>query len=93
MGSGPREEARRTAGYLSKYVAKTFDDPALRSLGLHRYDVAQGFQPEKVTFEARTVDEVLDQACEAMGADPEQFWWSGDVPDWDRPPSVWAQWR
>ncbi|ADG73529.1 hypothetical protein Cfla_0617 [Cellulomonas flavigena DSM 20109] len=93
VGSGPREEARRAAGYLSKYVAKTFSDPSARVLGLHRYDVAQGFQPEKVTIRGRSLDDVLDQACEAMDADPERFWWSGDVADWDRPPAVWAQWR
>lgn len=45
VGSGPLEEARSAAGYLSKYVSKTFDEPEFRSLGLHRYDVAQGFQP------------------------------------------------
>jgi len=93
VGSGPREEARRAAGYLSKYVAKTFEDPTTRVLGLHRYDVAQGFHPQTVTIRARTVDEVLDRACDAMHGEPERFWWSGDVPDWDRPPAVWAQWR
>ncbi len=46
VGSGQREESRRAAGYLSKYAAKTFDDPIPRVLGLHRYDVAQGFQSE-----------------------------------------------
>lgn len=93
VGSGPREEARRAAGYLSKYVAKTFDDPTTRVLGLHRYDVAQGFQPEKVTIRGRSIDDVLDQASTAMDGEPERFWWSGDVADWDRPPAVWAQWR
>jgi len=93
VGSGRREEARRAAGYLSKYVAKTFDDPSTRVLGLHRYDVAQGFQPQKVTIRGRSIDDVLDQACTAMDGEPERFWWSGDVPDWDRPPAVWAQWR
>lgn len=93
VGSGPRAEARRAAGYLSKYVAKTFDDPATRVLGLHRYDVAQGFQPEKVTIRGRSIDDVLDQACTAMDGEPERFWWSGEVADWDRPPAVWAQWH
>ena len=45
----PLAEARATAGYLSKYVAKAFgDSPAL---GLHRYEVAQGFMPEVVEFQ------------------------------------------
>ena len=39
-GSGVLAEARKAAGYLSKYVGKTFDER--RIPGLHRYDVAQG---------------------------------------------------
>lgn len=92
VGSGPRAEARQAAGYLSKYVAKTFADPGARVLGLHRYDVAQGFQPERQTLTGRTVDEVLDQACQVMDGEPRRVWWSGDEPTWDRPPAVWAQW-
>ncbi len=92
VGSGPFAEARRAAGYLSKYVSKTFTDPGARVLGLHRYDVAQGFQPERLTLTGRTVDEVLDQACQVMGSEPDHVWWSGDEPTWDRPPAVWAQW-
>src|SRR4051794_37289264 len=44
--STPRDEARMAARYLSKYVRKSFD--ARRIPGLHRYEVAQGFQPESV---------------------------------------------
>ena len=48
VGSGSFAESRKAAGYLSKYVAKSFDDDAegvQRPKGLHRFDVAQGFKP------------------------------------------------
>jgi hypothetical protein len=66
VGASKRDEARRAAGYLSKYVSKTFDAPRL--FGRHRYDVGQGFQPPVQRLTGRTADEVLDQACEAMGS-------------------------
>jgi len=92
VGSGPREEARRAAGYLSKYVAKTFADPQARVLGLHRYDVAQGFKPEKLSIRGRALGDVMGQACDLFAAAPAHVWSSFDVPDWDRPPAVWAMW-
>lgn len=92
VGSGPREEARRAAGYLSKYVGKTFVDPAARVPGRHRYDVAQGFQPVKVRVEGASLDEVMGQACDLLDGAPQRVWWSGDQEDWDRPPAIWAQW-
>src|SRR5665647_147052 len=48
VGAGALGEARQAAGYLSKYVSKTFTDPTARVLGLHRYGLAQKFQPDKI---------------------------------------------
>lgn len=92
VGSGALSEARRAAGYLSKYVAKTFADPDARVLGLHRYDVAQGFQPESVALSGSTVDEVLDQASAVLGGAPVTRWSSSEAEDWQGPPAIWAQW-
>ena len=92
VGSTSRDEARRAAGYLSKYVSKTFDSPERVVPGLHRYDLGQGFQPARVQVHGRTLDDVLDQACERMGTVPRRVWTSASDPDWDRPPAVWAQW-
>ncbi len=92
VGSTSRDEARRAAGYLSKYVSKTFEDPARRVPGLHRYDLGQGFQPERVQVRGASLDEVLGHACEHMGSGPRHVWTSGSDPTWDRPPAVWAQW-
>ena len=47
LGSGALEEARVAAGYLAKYASKSLDDER-RAAGLHRYEVAQGFQPQRV---------------------------------------------
>lgn len=58
-GSGRVEEARVAAGYLSKYVAKSFADDARRPAGLHRFDVAQGFTPTKVRYWGRTADAAM----------------------------------
>ncbi len=46
-GSGMVAEARLAARYLARYVGRDSDD-ARRPAGLHRYEVAQGFQPERV---------------------------------------------
>jgi hypothetical protein len=58
VGSGRLAEARKAAGYLSKYVSKAFTDPALRVPGMHRYDLAQGFQPVATRLVGRTADDV-----------------------------------
>lgn len=91
QGSGPLEEARVAAGYLAKYVSKSLDDER-RVAGLHRYEVAQGFQPERVPLEAGTEAEVLAAACERMGGRPARVWRSSIRVGWSRPPAVWCAW-
>ena len=96
VGSGSFAEARLAAGYLSKYVAKSFDDDAeglLRPKGLHRFDAAQGFTPRTMRIWGATRGEVIEYASGAMGGAPDVFWSSADVEDWQGPPAVWAQWR
>jgi hypothetical protein len=92
VGSSSLSEARRAAGYLSKYVAKSFTDPGARVLGLHRYDVAQGFKPLAVPIRGGTSDEVLELASTALGELPSVEWYSSSVEDWQGPPAIWAQW-
>ena len=90
VGSGPLEEARKAAGYLSKYVGKSFD--AKRVPGLHRYEVAQGFQPAVVRIHGHTAGAVISEASEQMGAYPIRVWSSEDENVWRGPPAVWASW-
>ena len=92
VGSGALEEARRAAGYLSKYVGKAFTDPSVRVPGMHRYDVAQGFKPAKVRVWGRSPDEVLARASEVLGMEPARCWFSSDTEGWAGPPALWAQW-
>ncbi len=90
VGSTPLHEARRAAGYLSKYVTKSFTDTeGERKAGLHRYEVAQGFQPPVTRFVGVSADDVLVQAVEEMrGQLPSVSWSSDQVEDWQGPPAV-----
>lgn len=91
VGSGRLEESRRAAGYLAKYVAKSFGDDRLPRR--HRYDVAQGFQPQRVQVWGRTADEVIGLASETFGGmAPLRRWSSNDAEGWQGPPAVWVQW-
>ncbi len=92
VGSGLVEEARVAARYLSKYVSKAFTDRAARPPGMHRYDVARGFQPRTRLLTGRSREEVLDQACSALGGHPSWVWLSDEQEEWAGPPAVWAQW-
>jgi hypothetical protein len=91
VGSGALAQARKAAGYLSKYVAKSFDDGA-RVPGLHRYEVAQGFTPEVEQLEAPTLDALFLAAFERMGGPAETYWNSSQNENWAGPPAVWMQW-
>lgn len=93
-GSGVLGESRRAAGYLSKYVAKSFADAdgVLRPAGLHRFDVAQGFTPRAVRLTATSRARLIAAASERMGGQPSQVWFSDDVEGWQGPPALWLQW-
>ena len=90
VGSGKLGEARLAARYLSKYVAKNVDER--RVAGLHRYEVAQGFQPTKLALLGRSEDDVLEQAAERMGGPPDYVWRSSSVEGWRGPAALWASW-
>ncbi|MBT9255866.1 hypothetical protein KMZ32_10310 [Phycicoccus sp. MAQZ13P-2] len=96
VGSGSFAQSRKAAGYLSKYVGKSFDDDAAgvkRPKGLHRFDVAQGYTPKRVLLQGASRDEVLEAAAGAMGGPPDVFWSSDEAEGWQGPPTVWVQWR
>ena len=88
-GSGRLEESRLAARYLGKYVTK---DAEQGWDGLHRYEVAQGFQPRRVGFTATTGHDALAQMSSQMARRPEYVWWSSETEDWQGPPAVWASW-
>jgi hypothetical protein len=90
VGSGALGEARRTAGYLGKYVGKDFARP--EGTRLHRYEIAQGFQPKVIGLRDRTAHAVLYQAMALMGREPARHWSSDQVEDWKGSPAVWVAW-
>jgi hypothetical protein len=90
VGTGTLGEARQAARYLSKYVGKAFEQE--RVPGLHRYEVAQGFQPVPILVEGTTADAALDAACKQMSGFPDRVWRSDEAPEWHGPPAVWASW-
>jgi hypothetical protein len=90
-GSGALEEARVAATYLAKYVSKTLDDDR-RAGGLHRYEVAQGFQPKRLQLWARGEAQVLAEASSLMGGQPSRMWRSSWSDGWLGPPSYWVAW-
>jgi hypothetical protein len=97
VGSGALAEARLAGRYLGKYVAKDFAGPgaeqgAAARRGLHRYEVAQGFQPAKEEILGSTDVEVLAHAAEVMGGWPTRRWYSNESPGWMGPPAMWASW-
>jgi hypothetical protein len=90
--SGSLEEARLAARYLARYVGEQLEDERRRS-GLHRYEVAQGFQPVEVKLHGRSVDEVIEQASVQLGgAHPTRVWSSEETEGWYGPPACWAEW-
>jgi hypothetical protein len=90
VGSGALEEARVAARYLAKYVAKNVGDE--RIARLHRYEVGQGFQPQPVPLRGISDEDVIGQACERMGAQPEVVWRSSEQEGWRGPPAYWCAW-
>jgi hypothetical protein len=92
VGSGTLGEARLAARYLARYVGREVED-ARRLAGLHRYEVAQGFQPAKIECYGESAEDVIGRASGFMGSGPEQVWLSSSVEGWRGPPACWAQWN
>ena len=92
VGSTRLSEARVAGGYLAKYVAKSFGEARDPVAGLHRYDVAQGFQPEQIRLLGTSASHVLGQASGLLGAAPMRRWCSDEADDWQGAPAIWAQW-
>lgn len=52
--------------YVAKYVAKSYGEGELAP-GVHRYEVAEGFQPPEVLIEADTFDEFVGRCSAIFG--------------------------
>jgi len=89
-GSGALGEARLASRYLSKYVGKDLGEG--KAAGLHRYEVAQGFQPKSIELDGATVEAVVGWAESLMDRPAGHVWRSRDDEAWNGPPAVWASW-
>jgi len=90
VGSATVEHARIAGRYLGKYAAKSVDEG--RVAGLHRYEVAQGFQPTWITCYGPTAADAIAAASTYMGASPSQCWSSAVSEGWNGPPACWVAW-
>ena len=91
VGSGALEESRLAANYLGKYVSKSFLDEN-RLFGRHRYDLAQGFSPKKLTLNAKSKSEIIQLAVDKMKAEPKYSWFSDMEEVWPASPAFWIAW-
>lgn len=93
VGSSTWQEARKAAGYLSKYVTKSFQGGERERVpGLHRYEVAEGFQPPVMRLVGRSAWQVQSKAETVMGGPPALKWSSAEAEEWKAPPAVWFAW-
>jgi hypothetical protein len=90
-GSAALGEARLASRYLSKYVGKDLGASA-QAAGLHRYELAQGFQPRAIRLDGTTAEAVVGWAETVMARPAAHVWRSRDQEDWVGPPAVWVQW-
>ena len=90
VGSSALEEARLAARYISPYVSRSLAEERLP--GLHRYEVAQGFQPESVECYGPTAAAAIASASKLMGREPAHVWRSSKEEGWNGPPACWAAW-
>lgn len=86
-GTSARKQSEILAGYLAKYLDKSFTDDA-REFGEHRYEVAQGFDPEQVRRSFPTLEAARVFLAEYEGESFKLCWQSSDKDEWEGRP-VW----
>lgn len=76
--------AVRAAGYLSKYLDKTFGET---EFGRHRYEVARGWKVKTYQVRVRDLDEGQRYAEAVFVAAAEYVWHSSSCEEWAGPPT------
>ncbi len=81
VGSAALEEARLAARYISP-VRQPHAGRRGDLAGLHRYEVAQGFQPQSIEVYGPTAAAAIANASKLMGREPAHIWLSSDMEGW-----------
>jgi len=84
----PREGLRRAAHYGCKYSQKDWSPEHVGAQN-HRYELAQGFPPQKVGGWARDPRHAEELVADLIPLEDRRFlqhWDSNDMADWKRPP-------
>jgi hypothetical protein len=84
---------RLGAVYGCKYAAKDWAEEMLTG-GAHRYEVAQGFQPDERWDRFGSLDEAMLWLHDVVfgGWCAAEMWSSADSDDWDAPPAYTLRW-
>jgi hypothetical protein len=79
---GRREQARRCASYLAKYIGKGFEG----GTGRKSYSTTRGLvpKPQRMRFMRRS--EAMGWLLDVNGRGPASVWSSADVEGWEAPP-------
>lgn len=85
--TGGKDAAREAARYVAKYAGKDVEGmPG----SVHRYEVAEGFQPAAVRLYGASLADLFSQAEEQDL--PAYMWRSSSLDDWRGPPVAFASW-
>jgi hypothetical protein len=96
-GNGQEEKPYATrlrdgARYATKYATKDWS-PEQIPMGAHRYEVSQGFLPERITVSCGSLEEAQAILRSISGvANLEPAWRSEDLADWEGPDCVGYEW-
>jgi hypothetical protein len=83
---------RLAATYGCKYASKDWSEEVLAG-GAHRYELAQGFQPDENAERYATLAEAWADVHRRFGGClPSRMWSSDEAPDWDAPPVYCFTW-
>lgn len=82
---------RLAAMYACKYASKDWD-PEQVGAGRHRYECAEGFEPQRIVKHHETLAAAMESAEGVFGVRPLQVWASSESSDWDGPPCFCLYW-
>jgi hypothetical protein len=92
-GGGKGAAVRAAAGYVAKYVGKSYELEGGAGAGRHRYEVAQGYQPVSVSIAATSLEGFVRRTWAEVKQPVGIAWSSNDLDEWRGPPVVVLGWE